>query len=155
MSSRAPRGTYLRLTDALRKRLKDGTYAPGSRLPSEAALCAEFNVARNTVRRALAALEAEGLMMVRTGLGRFAHGPTTQPIPRPRTQRERITANLRQEIETGSLRPGDALPSESQLSRHYDVSRFTARTALIALEAADLVTCVPGKGRFVRQDVPR
>ncbi|TDD20303.1 GntR family transcriptional regulator, partial [Actinomadura sp. KC06] len=137
--------------NALRQRVTDGTYAPGTRLPGEAALCAEFGVARNTVRRALSTLQSEGRITARTGVGRFVPDSATQP----RTRSEDITANLRHQIETGHFQPGDALPSEAQLARRFGVSRFTARTALIALETAGLVTCVHGKGRYVRQDVPR
>ncbi|MFI0487200.1 GntR family transcriptional regulator [Actinomadura sp. 9N215] len=151
MARRTAWGAYVQITNALRQRITDGTYAPGTRLPGEAALCAEFGVARNTVRRALSTLQADGLITVRTGVGRYVHDPATQP----RTRSEDITANLRQQIETGHLQPGDPLPSEAQLARRHGVSRFTARTALLALEAASLVTCFHGKGRYVRQDVPR
>ncbi|SFN48051.1 regulatory protein, gntR family [Actinomadura madurae] len=151
MTRRTAWGTYARITDALRQRIADGTYAPGTRLPGETALCAEFGVARNTVRRALSTLQGEGLITVRTGVGRFVQDNATKP----RTHTEDIAANLCHQIKAGHFRPGDALPSEAQLSRRYGVSRFTARAALIALEAAGLVTCVHGKGRYVRQDVPR
>ncbi|URN05499.1 winged helix-turn-helix domain-containing protein [Actinomadura madurae] len=151
MTRRAAWGTYARITDALRQRITDATYAPGTQLPGEHALCAEFGVTRNTVRRALSALHADGLITVRTGVGRFVSDEATPP----HTRSERIAANLRQQIETGDFQPGDPLPSETQLARCYGVSRFTARTALIALETADLVTCIHGKGRYVRQDVPR
>lgn len=132
MTRRTTWGTYARITDALRQRITDGTYAPGTRLPSETALCAEFGVARNTVRRALSTLQADGLITVRTGLGRFVQDEAT----RPHTNSERIAANLRHQIETGHFQPGDALPSETQLAQRHGVSRFTARTALISLETA-------------------
>jgi DNA-binding GntR family transcriptional regulator len=151
MTRRTAWGTYTRITNALRQRITDGTYAPGTRLPSETALCAEFSVARNTVRRALSALQDEGLITARPGVGRFVQDDATTP----RTRSEHIAANLRDQIETGRFQPGDALPSEAQLSRRYGVSRSTARAALIALEAAGLACCVHGKGRYVRQDVPR
>ncbi|TDB95354.1 winged helix-turn-helix domain-containing protein [Actinomadura sp. 7K534] len=151
MTRRTAWGAYTRITAALRQRIKDGTYAPDTRLPSEAALCAEFGVARNTVRRALSTLQDEGLITVRPGVGRCVQNDATQP----RTRSEDIAAHLRHQIESGHFQLGDALPSEAQLSRRYGVSRSTARTALQALEAADLVTCVHGKGRYVRQDVPR
>ena len=150
MTRRTAWGTYVYITRVLRHRLTDGTYAPGTRLPSEAALCAEFGVVRNTVRRALSALQAEGLITVRAGVGRFVPVPNVQP----RTRTEDIAAKLRHQIETGRFQPGDVLSSEKQLARRHGVSRSTARTALITLEAAGLVTCVQGKGRYVRQDVP-
>src|SRR4051794_540339 len=105
MTRRTAWGTYARISDALRRRITDGIYAPGTRLPGEAALCADFGVARNTVRRALSTLQAEGLITVRTGLGRFVHDEATA---QPRTRSEHIAANLRHQIETGHYRPGDA-----------------------------------------------
>ncbi|MGI5421213.1 winged helix-turn-helix domain-containing protein [Actinomadura luteofluorescens] len=150
MTRRTAWGTYVYITRVLRHRLTDGTYAPGARLPSEAALCAEFGVVRSTVRRALSALQAEELITVRAGVGRFVPDPDTPP----RTSTEQISANLRHQIETGRFQAGDALPSEKQLARRHGVSRSTARAALITLETGGLVTCVQGKGRYVRQDVP-
>jgi GntR family transcriptional regulator len=46
----------------LRLRIVSGRYAIGDALPSESALCAEFEVSRGTVRQALGALRAEGLI---------------------------------------------------------------------------------------------
>ena len=43
---------------------------------------------------------------------------------------QRISADLRQKIQDGSLGPGALLPSEPELAREYNVSRQTARTAL-------------------------
>lgn len=59
----------------LRSALREGTFAPGDRLPSEHELCARFGVSRVTVRRALHTLEAEGLVVRRQGLGTFAAPP--------------------------------------------------------------------------------
>ncbi|MES9543726.1 GntR family transcriptional regulator [Actinomadura sp. NPDC000600] len=150
MTRRTAWGTHMYITRVLRHRLTDGTYAPGARLPSEATLCAEFDVVRNTVRRALSALQTEGLITVRAGVGRFVADPGTQPC----TSTEHIAATLRHQIETGRRQAGDALPSEQQLARRHGVSRSTARAALITLERAGLVVCVHGKGRYVSQDVP-
>ncbi|MDQ3765698.1 MAG: winged helix-turn-helix domain-containing protein [Actinomycetota bacterium] len=60
-----PWGTYARIAETLRERLAD--VAPGSALPSETSLAAEFGVVRNTVRRALAELERDGLIVTLPG----------------------------------------------------------------------------------------
>ena len=52
-------GTYAKIADVLRERIVSGGLTPGSPLPSEAALCEEFTVVRNTVRRALGTLETK------------------------------------------------------------------------------------------------
>ena len=62
-----------------------------------------------------------------------------------------IAEALRDEIRTGELGPGAALPSEAQLSSRFSVSRGTVRHALAALRAEGLI--VGGRGRVpvVRQ----
>lgn len=55
----------------LKDGIAQGTYAPGTALPKEEALVQLFGVARATVRRALADLEAEGLVQRRHGSGTY------------------------------------------------------------------------------------
>lgn len=142
-------GAYKAIADALRARITGGEFPPGATLPSEAALRAEYPVARNTLRRALGQLAEEGLIVVRPGRGRVVRAPggaAGQTVPEYR----RMAAELRAAIESGELRPGDALPSEAALVERYGVARGTARHALAELEGAGLVESVHGKGRFVR-----
>jgi GntR family transcriptional regulator len=54
---------HQRVTDELRSRLTSGAWPEGFRIPSEAELCREFDASRGTVRQALAALRAEGLIL--------------------------------------------------------------------------------------------
>lgn len=63
----------------LRKRIIDNQLAPGSKLPSEAELEVEFAVSRITVRQALAALHAGGLIEKINGKGSFVTRPTDAP----------------------------------------------------------------------------
>jgi len=143
-------GAYKAIADALRARIADGEFAPGTTLPSESALCTEYSVARNTLRRALDQLSNEGLIAVRPGRGRVvvdAADNAVRTVPQYRS----MATDLRTMIETGELRPGDAVPSESALAERYGVARGTARHALAELEGAGLVESIHGKGRFVRQ----
>jgi DNA-binding GntR family transcriptional regulator len=139
-------GAYAKIADVLRQRISSEDLAPSSLLPSEAALCEEFAVVRNTVRRALAVLEDEGLIETLPGKGRIVRGDAP-------TQYEyrRIAADLRAQIERGELAAGDALPSEAEIVEQYGVARGTARQALANLEQAGLVEARHGKGRFVRR----
>ncbi|HEY8456613.1 MAG TPA: GntR family transcriptional regulator [Actinopolymorphaceae bacterium] len=57
---------------------------------------------------------------------------------------------LREQIATGKLAPGDRLPSESDLSQTYDVSRPTIRKTLAALKFEGLIESELGTGHFVR-----
>jgi GntR family transcriptional regulator len=56
-----------------------------------------------------------------------------------------IAACLRDEIESGQLPPGAALPSEAQLSSRFEVSRGTVRHALATLRSEGLIA--GGRGR--------
>jgi GntR family transcriptional regulator len=65
---------------------------------------------------------------------------------------QRISSDLRRQIQEGILGPGALLPSETEVARDYDVSRQTARSALQALEREGLVIVRPRRGRVVRSN---
>ncbi|MEO8394765.1 MAG: FadR/GntR family transcriptional regulator [Chloroflexota bacterium] len=62
---------YRAVQDALRSYVIDNRMQPGDRLPAETALANRLGVSRNVVREAIKALEAQGLLEVRVGLGIF------------------------------------------------------------------------------------
>ncbi|MGH3566353.1 MAG: GntR family transcriptional regulator [Pseudonocardia sp.] len=138
-----PWRVYVQIARSLRARFADA--APGSAVPSEVVLAAEFGVARNTVRRALAALEQDGVIMALPGRGRVVGVPGEGLSAGYR----RIADDLLARIVSGELGPGDRVPSESELAARYGVSRATARRGLEAVQAAGLVAAVQGRGRFV------
>ncbi|GLZ13295.1 hypothetical protein Acsp04_35300 [Actinomadura sp. NBRC 104425] len=146
MTQRSTWGAYRGIADVLRRRVEDGTYPAGARLPGEHTLSRELGATRNTVRRALDVLESEGLLVAVTGVGRFVRGATTEDT---RPKYSRIAAELRAQIESGALPPGAVMPSEARICARYGVSRFTAQQALRRLEADGLVRCVRGRGRVV------
>ena len=138
---------YRQVAARLRERITTGVYQAGSILPSEAALSAEFRVARNTIRRALEALEADGLILTVPSKGRLVRaGAQTVNAP---YRYQVIASELEQKIKRGDLAPGDPLPSEAELAWLYDVSRHTVRHAFAELERAGLIVSRHGKGRFV------
>jgi len=61
----------------------------------------------------------------------------------------RIRYALQKRIEAGELQPGDAVPSERELARNYEVSLMTARHALAEMERDGLVDRRRGAGTFV------
>jgi GntR family transcriptional regulator len=74
MTSRTPvRGVPLshQVREILFQRIKDGFYPPETQLPPEHNLAAEFKVSRATVRSAISALAARGLIVRRHGIGNF------------------------------------------------------------------------------------
>lgn len=63
----------------------------------------------------------------------------------------RIVNDLRRGIESGQYRPGDTLPSESELVNRYEVARGTVRQAVSVLANEGLVTPMPGVGTVIRE----
>ncbi|MFI9269790.1 GntR family transcriptional regulator [Kitasatospora sp. NPDC052896] len=66
---------YLRIADALQRRIDSGEWSPGDRLPSQAVLAREFGVGDNVVRRAEALLILQGALEGRAGSGTFVAAP--------------------------------------------------------------------------------
>lgn len=66
-----PEPLYEQIAAILSARISDGTYAPRRRVPSEAAICEEFEVSRPTVRAALRLLVRHGLIVTVRGKGSF------------------------------------------------------------------------------------
>jgi GntR family transcriptional regulator of arabinose operon len=76
---------YRRVAAALLDAIEGGRYAPGSRLPAELDLAAEFAVSRGTLRQALSALRADGFIEAIPGRGSFVtHGSPRHPERRRR-----------------------------------------------------------------------
>ncbi|MGV9554719.1 GntR family transcriptional regulator [Streptomyces sp. NPDC003522] len=66
-----PGALYQQVAAAIREAILSGEYEPGAPLPSEAQLMDLYKVSRPTVRNAVSALRAEGLIDVRHGKGSF------------------------------------------------------------------------------------
>lgn len=65
------RSQYEQVADLLRERIENGTYPPGSALPSEPTLSSELGLSRVTINRAVTILRAEGYVKVKRGSGAF------------------------------------------------------------------------------------
>lgn len=74
-TARRPRTLAQELVQALAARIREGRIPAGEKLPTEAALMAEFGVSRTVVREALSQLQAAGLVQTRHGIGTFALPP--------------------------------------------------------------------------------
>ncbi|WP_375264094.1 FadR/GntR family transcriptional regulator [Palleronia sp.] len=64
---------------ALGAEIAEGTFPPGSKLPSEARLTERFGVSRTVVREAIAGLRADGLVAPRQGAGVFVLEQPEEP----------------------------------------------------------------------------
>jgi GntR family transcriptional regulator len=73
------RPVHLYIRDDLRLRITAGEWRDGERLPSETELAGWYGVARMTVRQAVGALAAEGILVRRQGLGTFPVAAASAP----------------------------------------------------------------------------
>lgn len=62
-----------------------------------------------------------------------------------------LVNQIKRNIKDGTLKPGDMLPSESQLATEYEVSRTTVRKGLSLLFTEGYINPVAGKGYFVKE----
>ena len=62
---------------------------------------------------------------------------------------EQITEQVKEQIISGALRPGDALPSMRLLAKELRISVITTKRAYEELERDGFLENVPGKGCFV------
>ncbi|MBV1939888.1 GntR family transcriptional regulator [Streptomyces sp. BV286] len=139
MPQASPRGTYLQVSESLRQQIESGGVEDA--LPSEAALMNSHGVSRNTVRRALKVLEADGVVVSAPGIGwRVARGGDSRSLG------ERMTELIAEE----SLSVGDAYPSEAKLCERFGASRTAVRRVLAQMEGNGLLATMHGKGRTVR-----
>ncbi len=69
------RPLYVRAQDALTHLLAKGGYRPGDKLPPEPELAKQLGVSRATLREVLRALESQGIIVRRRGVGTFVNVP--------------------------------------------------------------------------------
>ena len=97
--------------------------------------------------------EARGLC--RSDLAGLAN--MSQELTGPHAPYMLIVYVLADKIKSGELKPGDRMPSVTELVGTYNVSHSTARRALAKLKDMGLTDTVPGYATFVRfpdQGVP-
>src|SRR6266536_1089772 len=87
---------YRQVAARLYEQIKDGTYPPGSALPTERQLADEYGLSRNMIRQALALLRQQGVLDVVQGSGHYV---------RPRPEPEPAAVPTRADIEASSPEP--------------------------------------------------
>lgn len=60
-----------------------------------------------------------------------------------------VIEQIRQALISGSLHPGDKVPSESELAASFHVSRGSIRQAMKSLEMLGILTIRPGDGTYI------
>jgi DNA-binding GntR family transcriptional regulator len=61
----------------------------------------------------------------------------------------RIAADIREQIRSGKLRPGDRLPSTRELQQQYGAGTTAIRNAMLILRSEGLVEGHQGRGVYV------
>jgi len=67
---------------------------------------------------------------------------------------EKIKKSVVRDIESGKLKSGDKIPSETQLAKTFNASRMTANRALKELSEENRILRVQGVGSFVAKPKP-
>jgi GntR family transcriptional regulator len=102
--------------DSLRQAIAGGTYQAGSQLPTEAEVVEMLGVSRTVVREALRALEEDGLVTRRQGVGTFVR---EQPI----VKNLHFNYGITEMIETAGLTAGtsylhlDTGPADAEMAK--------------------------------------
>jgi GntR family transcriptional regulator of arabinose operon len=73
---------YMRIVNAIKAQVREGSLQPSGRVPSEGELMEAFRVSSITVRKAMAVLAAEGLVFRVKGKGTFVAGPPAKIAPK-------------------------------------------------------------------------
>ncbi|WP_176079840.1 FadR/GntR family transcriptional regulator [Paraburkholderia tropica] len=73
----------------------------------------------------------------------------TAPERRSRNLAEFVVDHIREQIASNAIKPGDKLPTESQLMTTLSVSRTVIREAISRLQAANVIETRHGIGSFV------
>lgn len=69
---------YIQVANTIRQQILDGVWQDGDAIPPEKVLCAQFDIARGTMRQALQLLEGEGYLWREQGRGTFVRLPSHQ-----------------------------------------------------------------------------
>lgn len=128
---------WRQIADAIRGRLGNGAYGPLGRLPSEAQLSSEFAVNRHTVRAALKALQQEGVVETRQGLGTFAVSRTRLSYPiGPHT---RFSAGLEGQVTRATMRllASSVEPAPADAAKALDMATGAPSLRVEAVGEAD------------------
>ncbi|WP_435242748.1 GntR family transcriptional regulator [Streptomyces cucumeris] len=91
-----PGALYQQVAAEIRSGIAAGEYKPGAPLPSEAQLIERYKVSRPTVRKAISALRAEGLIEVIHGKGSYVRA-----LPAPAVTIERTITRSGKTFRTG------------------------------------------------------
>ena len=128
---------YIELASSIRNGIAAGTYARGSKLPSEAQLVAETGLSRSTVRHALDVLVDEGLVVKRRGSGAFV--ADVPQVDEDRIAFSSFTSTAESQGLSAETRTVDTgrMPATGKLASFFGVAPGTQMVKLVRLRYID------------------
>lgn len=103
---------YQKIADILRSEIRSGIYEINTQLPTEQALCARHQASRQTIRKALSVLVAEGLIEKHQGSGSWVRDMSHTP-PAPIRSIAVVTTYISDYIFPGILREVETVLSQN------------------------------------------
>src|SRR5258708_6883876 len=101
--------------------IKEGKFKAGDQLPSERELAETFKVSRTSVREALRALETQGLIISRTGMGNFVADLPIESLVAPLA---RMLIEEKEQVQRGAT----GVEADSEL--HFAIGQATQNQAI-------------------------
>jgi GntR family phosphonate transport system transcriptional regulator len=112
---------WRQIGEALAQDIRSKLYGVGEQLPPEAELAAKFSVNRHTVRRAMGALEQDGLVRIEQGRGTFVQ---EHAIDYAIGRRTRFSENLRSQGMLGHIEVlGSQTVRVAEIATHLGLER--------------------------------
>jgi GntR family transcriptional regulator len=111
---------YYALKETLAARLRAGEFPPGTRFPTDEALCLTYHLSRGTVRRAVDLLVDDGRLRREQGRGTFVIAPQLAPVSFRLTD---FGEDMQQQglISSTRLLRLRTLPADSEIAAHLDL----------------------------------
>lgn len=129
--------------NTLEKELRDlvGKHAPGDIVPNDEMLAETHDVSIRTIRRVMAKLRSEGLVLRARGMPtQVPGGDVGSDDQEPASSADRLAKELVRSIHRGDIRTGDALPQIKELAARYRMSDKTILGAYRQLEHDGVVS---------------
>jgi GntR family transcriptional regulator, transcriptional repressor for pyruvate dehydrogenase complex len=145
-ASTAPRAHLSdRVAQALTQEIRTGRLSPGDRLPTETALCVQFDVSRTVIREAVSQLKSLGLLDSRQGSGVYVRAAGFVPLHFDAANAQSRQAVV-QMVEVRRALEAEVAALAARRRRGADLKRI--QQAVLALDAA-----VAGGGDGVEEDM--
>ncbi len=109
---------YYQLVHILRRKIANGEYRPGDRLPSEAELCSQYQVSTITSRRAIKILVEQDVVAPVQGRGTFVKPPKLGAATFDLQQLQDIFADERTTVQ---ILEALTIPADERAARKLDI----------------------------------